>query len=406
MKSKLFYGWVVVAGCVLVTMTMVPPIMALSNKYLLYVTEDLHISRSAFTLANTVLQALGIVLSPLVTRLLNGDNMKIIQCGGIVGYCAAYFSYSLATRPVHLYVSAFVLGVSYLCAALIPVSMVVTNWFNRSRGLAMSIAMAGIGVGGTIFSPVLTWLLENLGWRQTYRIMAGIILAIALPAALFLIRRRPEDMGLQPLGAQQTQKNTAPEGGISLKQAQGRLFFTLLLAGMLANGLINAGALGHFPPALQESHGAGVQAAIISLYSLISIGGKLILGWVNDRFGVVVSSAYACTLFGLSFVFLLMGGAALWPLYAMAVVFGLGNAIGTVTPPLLTAHIFGKAHYSRAYGLVNSFSQVGLSLGSLAVASVYDGTGSYRPAWVLLLVLTAVTLFCWVGSVMLAKRRV
>ena len=63
-QRKIFYGWWVVAGCILVTMTMVPPIMALSNKYLLYVTEDLKISRSAFTLANTVLQALGIFLSP------------------------------------------------------------------------------------------------------------------------------------------------------------------------------------------------------------------------------------------------------------------------------------------------------------------------------------------------------
>jgi MFS family permease len=92
------------------------------------------------------------------------------------------------------------------------------------------------------------------------------------------------------------------------------------------------------------------------------------------------------------------------PLYAMALVFGLGNAIGTVTPPLITAQIFGKEQYSRAYGIANSFSQVGLSLGSLAVASVYDATGSYRPAWFLLLALTGVTLACWVGSVVLARR--
>ena len=91
-------------------------------------------------------------------------------------------------------------------------------------------------------------------------------------------------------------------------------------------------------------------------------------------------------------------------LYAMAVVFGLGNAIGTVTPPLLTAEVFGKENYGKAYGIVNSFTQVGLSLGSLAVASVYDSTGTYRFAWVMLLVLTAVTLVSWVGAVLLARR--
>lgn len=409
-NRKFFYGWVVVAGCILITMTMVPPIMALSNKYLLYVTEDLGISRSAFTLANTVLQALGIFLSPLVSKKLAEGNLKLIQSVSVAGYCAAYFSYSLATRPIHLYLSAFALGIFYLNATLIPVSMMVTNWFNRHRGLAMSLAMAGIGVGGTVFSPVLTFLLENYGWRSTYRIMALIILAIALPAALFLVKKKPEDMGLRPLGAED-----APAGGkqaartepglkLSFQQSRGKLFFWLLLAGMLTNGLINAGALGHFPPAMQESHGAALQAAIISLYSLISIGGKLILGWINDRWGVIVSSTYACTLFGLAFVFMLVSGTSALPLYAMAVVFGLGNAIGTVTPPLLTAQVFGKENYSRAYGLVNSFSQVGLSLGSLAVASIYDASGSYAPAWVLLLALTAITLACWVGSVVLARR--
>lgn len=409
-KQKFFYGWVVVAGCVLVTMTMVPPIMALSSKYLLYVTADLNISRSAFTLANTVLQALGIFLSPLVSRRLAEGDLRRIQSLSVVGYCASYFSYSLATRPLHLYISAFALGIFYLNATLIPVSMVVTNWFSRHRGLAMSLAMAGIGVGGTVFSPLLTFFLENYGWRSTYRIMSLVILVLALPAALFLIRKKPEDMGLRPLGADdapaggQSKAETGTRLGISFEEARLRPFFWLLLAGMLANGLINAGALGHFPPAIQESHGAAVQAAIISLYSSISIGGKLLLGWINDRFGVVVSTTYACALFGLSFVFLLFPGRSAAPLYAMALVFGLGNAIGTVTPPLITAQVFGKEQYSRAYGIANSFSQAGLSLGSLAVASVYDATSSYRPAWILLLALTGVTLACWVGSVVLSRR--
>ncbi|MBR2490959.1 MAG: MFS transporter [Ruminiclostridium sp.] len=399
-QRKIFYGWWVVAGCILITMTMVPPIMALSNKYLLYVTEDLGISRSAFTLANTVLQALGIFLSPFVTRFLAGGNMRVIQSVSILGYCASYFSYSLAQSPIHLYISSLFLGVFYLNATLIPVSMMVTNWFTARRGLAMSLAMAGIGVGGTIFSPVLTFFLESYGWRASYRLMAGIILVVALPAALFLLRKRPEDLGLEPLGGQPAAQAGAGDFHLPL----GTFFFWLLLIGMLTNGLINAGALGHFPPAMQESHGPAVQAAVISAYSLISIGGKLILGWVNDRFGVVVSTTYACILFGLSFVFILLSARSVAMLYAMAVVFGLGNAIGTVTPPLLTAEVFGKENYSRAYGIVNSFSQVGLSLGSLAVASVYDAAGSYRFAWVMLLVLTAVTLASWVGAVVLSRR--
>ena len=257
-NSKIFYGWWVVLGCVLITTTMVPPIMSLSNKFLIQVTTEMNISRGVFTLANTIVQGLGIFISPIVSKNLAKGNMRKIQSISIIGFVLAYASYSLAKSPIHLYMSSFFVGLFYLNSTLIPVSMMVTNWFVEKRGIAMSMTMAGIGLGGTIFSPIVTNLLQNYGWRHTYLIMA--------------------------------------------------------------------------------------------------------------------------------------------------VVFGFGNAIGTVIPPLVTSEVFGMEKYPEAYGMVNSATQVGLSLGSLLVASMYDLNGSYTLAWMLLLVLTAVTLFSWVGSCLAAKR--
>lgn len=407
-KNKLFYGWIVVIGCILITMTMVPPIMALSNKYLIYVTEDLGISRSAFTLANTILQGLGIFISPMVAKKLATGDMKKIQSISVIGFAICYASYSFATKPFHLYISAFLLGIFYLNATLIPVSMMVTNWFVKKRGLAMSLAMAGIGVGGTIFSPILTFLLENYGWRNTYRIMAVIILVIALPTSLFILKKKPEDMGLVALGADEAPTDAAKKassGGIkiSVSESKSKLFFWLVLLGMLTNGIINSGALGQFPPAIQEAHGATVQAAIISMYSMVGIVGKIVLGWINDKFGVIISSIFGCVSFALAFVFILMSGSNVAMLYAMAFVFGFGNPIGTVSPPLVVSEVFGTEKYGEAYGIANSFSQIGLSLGSLLVAAMYDINGSYTLAWIVLLAFTVVTLVCWVGSVLLSK---
>ena len=257
-NSKIFYGWWVVLGCVLITTTMVPPIMSLSNKFLIQVTTEMNISRGVFTLANTIVQGLGIFISPIVSKNLAKGNMRKIQSISIIGFVLAYASYSLAKSPIHLYMSSFFVGLFYLNSTLIPVSMMVTNWFVEKRGIAMSVTMAGIGLGGTIFSPIVTNLLQNYGWRHTYLIMA--------------------------------------------------------------------------------------------------------------------------------------------------VVFGFGNAIGTVIPPLVTSEVFGMEKYPEAYGMVNSATQVCLSLGSLLVASMYDLNGSYTLAWMLLLVLTAVTLFSWVGSCLAAKR--
>ena len=407
-KSKIFYGWWVVLGCIIITTTMVPPIMSLSNKFLIQVTTDMNISRGAFTLANTILQGLGIFISPIVAKKLAGGNMKKIQSVSIIGFALSYASYALAKSPIHLYISAFFVGIFYLNSTLIPVSMMITNWFIKKRGLAMSLSMTGIGIGGTIFSPIVTMLLTNYGWRKTYVIMAGIILVFALPTSLFILRKSPKEMGLEPYGVGEevvSSSSNKEEKGvkISVKESKGKIFFWVMMIGMVANGLINSGALGQFPPALEELHGVANQAAIISLYSSMGIFGKILLGWINDKFGVVVSCTYGCIMFALAFILILLGKDVNM-LYIMAVVFGLGNAIGTVIPPLVTAEVFGTKKYGEAYGMVNSFTQVGLSLGSLMVASLYDLNASYKSAWLILLGLTVVTLIGWLGSYTLSKK--
>ncbi len=211
-NSKIFYGWWVVLGCVLITTTMVPPIMSLSNKFLIQVTTEMNISRGAFTLANTIVQGLGIFISPIVSKNLAKGNMRKIQSISIIGFVLAYASYSLAKSPIHLYMSSFFVGLFYLNSTLIPVSMMVTNWFVEKRGIAMSVTMAGIGLGGTIFSPIVTNLLQNYGWRHTYLIMAGIILVVALPVALFVLKKSPEQMGLKAYGAEKQAANNAKQG--------------------------------------------------------------------------------------------------------------------------------------------------------------------------------------------------
>lgn len=410
-KGKIFYGWWVVLGCILITCTMVPPIMALSNKYLIAVTSDMGISRSSFSLANTILLGLGIFLSPFVAKRLAKGNMRRIQIVSIIGYALAYASYSLAQNVIHLYISSVFLGVFYLNSTLIPVTMMITNWFVKKRGFAMSLAMAGIGIGGFIFSPVVTFLLGQYGWRSTYRIMALIILVIALPTSVFLLRKRPEDMELEPYGISEALEKAKPVDVkkevsyvlLTVSKSKFKIFFLLLLLGMLANGIINGGAIGQFPPAIEGMHGPIIQASVISIYSIVGVFGKLVLGWINDRYGVITSAVIGCTLFGISFIFMLLAGNVTM-LYIMAILFGLGDAIGAVTPPLITGAIFDADKYGEAYGIANSFMQIGLSVGSLIVAGIFDMTGAYTTAWILLLVLTGVTLSGWCGAFALSRK--
>lgn len=406
-EKKIFYGWIVVLGCVCITATVVPMVMSLANVYLLSVTEDMAISRSAFTLVNTITQSMGIIFSPIVAKKLATGDLKKIQTIALIAFVGAYFSFSFATAVWQLYLLAIVLGIAYTSSTLIPVSMMITNWFEEKRGLAMSIAMAGIGLGGFIFSPVLSYLLTTFGWRASYRIMAVLLLAITIPISLFVLKKSPSEMGLQAYGATKKAEQTTheeKESALTVNQLIRQPVFLMLVFGIFCNGLLNSGSLGQFPPALEEMHGVVVKSSIISLYSLVGIFGKLILGWIDDRFGTVKSAIFGCGFMTLAFI-LLLNGHQLVMIYLMAFCFGLGTPIGTVSPPLITARIYGRKHYAEVYGIISSISQVGLTLGSLIIASIYDKTGSYQNGWKLLIVLTIITMITWILSMRMPRKR-
>ncbi|MDT2736781.1 MFS transporter [Enterococcus pseudoavium] len=408
--KHIFYGWWIVAGCVVITATMVPLVMSLSGKYALAVIEELQISRSQFMLVNTIVQLIGIFLSPIVSKRIASGQMKVLQVVGVMGFCISYFTYSLAQGAVHLYISSIFVGLFYWASTIIPITYMITMWFKEKRGLAMSIAMAGIGLGGTIFSQVITMFLNNYGWRTTYQLMAGIALICALPIVLFVFKSSPEEKGLvafgtdiapvnQSEGAIEESKNSS----ITVKESYSKLFFLLAMMGMFLNGLINTGALSNFPAAIQEMHDPATSANIISIYSFVGIFGKLILGWVNDRFGIVASSIFGCGSFLLAFILMLFGDR-LAIMYLMAFAFGLGTPIGTVSPPLITAGVFGQKNYPEAYGLVSSVGTIGTALGSVFVASILDASGSYQTAWLFMIVFTGLTLFGWVGSYVTSRK--
>ncbi len=391
-RNKIFYGWWIVLGSVLVTATMVPSAMSMANKFLIPVTKEMGISRSAFSLSNAILHAIGIFLSPFVTKKLATGNLKRIQLISTIIYTLVYSTFGWAQKPIHLYITAFILGIAYLSATIIPVSIMITNWFDKSRGLAMSIALAGIGVGGFIFSPLITNWIGTYGWRQTYLIYSLTMLAAVLPANLFIFKKSPEEKGLKPFGAEEekgqaTGSSNSFDLNIETVESLKKPFFIMLTLGMIFNGLINTGALGQFPPALEELKGPALAAIIISLYSLMGIPGKLALGWVNDKFGIVAAMLFGSTSFALCFAMMLFGGNMIF-LYLMAFFFGFGNAIGSVIPPLITAAIYGPGKYGEVYGYVHSASQIGLTFGSLLVASIFDVTGSYKLAWIVMILCT------------------
>ena len=112
----------------------------------------------------------------------------------------------LTTQPWHLYVTIGVMvGAGSICLGYSGQSLFLPNWFNRRRGFAMGLAFAGVGIGSVTLLPWVQHMIEQTGWRTACTAMGVLVLVVLAPINL-LLRKRPEDIGLEPDG------DAAPDG--------------------------------------------------------------------------------------------------------------------------------------------------------------------------------------------------
>jgi MFS family permease len=291
------------------------------------------------------------------------------------------------------YTLAVVRGIFATGATMLPVLILITNWFQKKRALAISIAMAGSVIGGSLLSPVIWGWIEGAGWQKAYIYLGIMMLAVLVPLTLFVVKSRSSDRGLKPYGAEdgaeKTDKNSLPGQGMGewnplLSELRRLPVFWIFIAGALCVAFVGA-ILSHIPSALMDAGYSPVFAAsVASLYLAIAIPGKLVLGDVFDRKGARAGILVGNIAFILTPVTLLF--ITHKPMvYVMALVFGLGTCIGTVTNSILTSKLFGAEHYAENYGFVSMFTNAGYMLGAIELS--YDVTESYNMAWILLALL-------------------
>ena len=406
-NDKMFYGWKIVMGAVLVLMVTGPAGVSIANIYQNSVTEALHISNSQFSISNTLILSISVLLSSWVSGLLAKNFKKVFLIGSVI-YGLAYMAFGLITNVWMFYLLSLIVGFGFLMTSAMAMSILVSTWFVEKRGLALSIALAGLGVGGIIWSPIVTNLISSIGWRATYMTYGAIMLVICLVIGQFVFVSTPEDKGTTALGADTLNKQEDHESEanarvpFTLQESLRKPFFILLLLGATFVGLSNNGGLGQFPPFMQEMHGATQGAVIVSVYSAFGIVGKLTMGVVADKFGTVAATIWSSVLLGITY-FLAASTTSYGLAIILAILFGLGNANGTVLAPLFISSIFPAQTYARVFGLVNQFLFLGMMFGPLMAASIAEAT-SYQTAWVVFAVISLLIIVLWAGAYHLAKK--
>lgn len=410
-KSEIFYGWWVVLGCIIIMAFPSPMVTSLGSLYVKPISAELKVSRSTYLVTSSLISIGTIISSPLLGRLLTKKDLKKVMILSNLLMAVSFASYSLAQNVISLYIPSIFMGLATMSSGMISTSIIVTNWFEKKRGLAMSLIMAGLGIGGSLLSPLITYLIINYGWRTSRVIVAILHILVVLPTIHFIIKVDPEEMGLKPYGSIEEQNDNNNEEklpaeyeaaiseqlqidkatlvtDVPLNISKKKSYYYLILIAAFFIGVANFGGMNNINPYTSDIHGTVFAGTIVSIYSFSSIPGKIALGFLHDKFGSMYSLFFGGIMLLVSFLMLAFLGNSITLMVVMAFMFGIGNSIGSVNINLITASIFGTKNYSTILGIIKSMQQLGGSIGPLIISLIYETTGGYKIGWIFCAIIT------------------
>ncbi len=199
-KNKSAYHWVILVCCILTLMFAYSTRVSLAQLFSTEILKETGFSTGAYFLTSMITSILCIIASPIIGKMLRGKYMRIVFIVCCIGTMGTYMCYGLCHELWQFYIVAALVGVFAMGAGTIPVTLIITNWFEKNRGLMISVALMGISIGGMVLSPILSAIIGQFGWRKAYFILGIVSLIVLIPISVFIVRRTPEDAGLLPYG--------------------------------------------------------------------------------------------------------------------------------------------------------------------------------------------------------------
>ena len=268
-------------------------------------------------------------------------------------------------------------AIGYVCGGPLPNQVLLSRWFDKSRGKAMGFAYLGIGIGGYLVLKLSPVLVEAFGWRGALQFPGVLIILLALPMAYF-VRDEPDAAGSNRPAAPAP---VAPMGGIFRNPA----FYLLMLGSMCSIGAVG-GTNQHLKLflSLDLQFSQTAAASIASTVLAFSIAGRLIMGWLADKIPRkhVMLLIYSLIAGSIPLLFFAQSPVAL---YAFAAIFGLGLGGEYMIIPLMAAELFGVKVLGRLMGVILTADGVAEATFPMLVGYLRDTTGSYSVGFFVLI---------------------
>ena len=388
---KIFYGWYIVGVgfiCYLGSSFALSSTLSIFMKPL---TAEFGISRGVFSFARSGEVMLSSVVAALVGPLIDSYGARwLIVTGALVGGTGFILLSQVQEFWQFMVIRWLPVTVGDTLISYMVVNVMISRWFIRKRGRAISIANTGNGMAKASMPLLVVWLFALVGWRNTWMVFGLLTLAMVVLPAFLLVRRSPEDMGLQPDGAlaphQPSPGKTPEQGALQAPAAditwtrgeavRTRTFWLLVVTyGTVTFGIIGLN-LHIYPYITDIGYSPEIAATIVGVMSLTQMAGNLIWGVVGEHIDARKAAAaqFLLQVCGLGLALAPLGLASV---YLGFVIYGFGLGGILVIRELLWANYFGRISLGRVRNLGIMITRVFTTVGPPFFGFFHDYTGSY-----------------------------
>jgi MFS family permease len=341
----------------------------------------------AYTCTQLAQAAYGLVVGRIVDR----HGARGVEIVGAILLASGFALLSqVGSLPLLYLCMAGPIALGSTCMGALPNNAAVARWFVRRRGRALGIATAGISAGGIVMAPLAQWLIGHYGWRQSYLLLAGLVLVTVLPPVLAFMRRDPADLGLLPDGEpaprgkshealeaveREMERSVRPE--VAVRSAA----FWLLA---ICFGLTMAGLAGvllfQIPLLIDRGMDPTHASLVLGATAAMGVVGKLGFGALLDRYDQRKVAAACFFLQAVGVLLLWQPNHGTPALVAYVVLYGYAMGGNATLQASLIGEAFGRVHYGAISGRLVPFIVLAQAAAIPAMASLRDHTGSFGPA--------------------------
>jgi MFS family permease len=417
-KGSFHFGWVVVATS-FVILGLAYAVWYSFSVFFVALLEEFNWSRSVAAGGFSTFAIVHSLMAPFVGGMVDrfGPRRVILLGSFLLGAGLALCSLTTTWWNYYFFfgvITAMGVGLS----GWVPNTTIIQRWFKANRGLAMGIIGSGIGIGILVCVPSVQHLINRVGWRTTYRIMACFIPLIIAPMAFAFLKKSPPPTGFDDqalskrkisgiatedpliLDEQWASRSWTLRGAMTTKQ-----FWLLAISFPLGNFTSQSVLTHQVAFFVDEGLGTIFASYIVGIVGITSVGGKILWGALSDRIGreVTYIMGIFCLICGIMIliVFAFLPSPALPYLYGVCL--GMGYAATAALPPIITADFFEGRTYGGIFGTLILLNGMGGASGAWFAGFLHDRVGSYVPAFIIMI---ACALFSCLNIWKAAPRRI